>query len=312
MNPTTYSTLEIHSDAVNLLIGAVVTDGDRVLFRPLERPSEVLELSVEIARDNRIGAASTSKLEGILKRYGKLAHRNSGTVFAAATGAAARVSNAVEIFERLSAVIGEPIHLLSDARESGLAAEAALERLDETGVQLIIDAGSAFTYVALTNGRVITASTLLPIGTTRLASVLVGDPPGALSWSLLASKVGFACQSLPSGTPVKAWATGSAAHNLVGLDRTEDRATDKQLCMPDLCTLADELMALPIKKLARRRGEDPRRIVLLPPGLVIVSSILEQYGLSEATVMPEGIREGIVRAGVRSPTSWWLDQQKPR
>jgi exopolyphosphatase/pppGpp-phosphohydrolase len=240
MNPTTYSCLEIHSDAVNLLIGAVVVDGERVLFRPLERLSEVLELSAEIARTNRIEPASAAKLEVILKRYGKLAHRNSGTVFAAATGAAARIEDAAGLFARLS-------------------------------------------------------------------SVLVGDPPGALSWSLLASKVGFACQSLPAGKPARAWATGSAAHNLVGLDRTEDRASDKLLRMPDLSTMADELMALPIKKLARRWDEDRRRIVLLPPGLVIVSSILEQYGLSEATVVPEGVREGIIRAGVRSPTSWWTN-----
>ena len=307
MNPTTYSCLEIHGDAVNLLIGAVVVDSERVLFRPLERLSEVLELSGEIARDNKIGPASATKLEVILKRYGKLAHRNSGVVFATATGAAARIEDAAELFARLSRAVGEPIRLLSNARESNLAAEAVLERLDPGGAQLLIDAGSAFTYVALTHGRKIAASTLLPIGTTHLSSVLVGDPPGALSWSLLAAKVGFACQSLPPGKPARAWATGSAAHNLVGLDRTEDQASDKLLRMPDLSTMADELMALPIKKLARRWSEDHRRIVLLPPGLIIVSSIMDQYGLSEATVVPEGVCEGVIRAGVRSPASWWTD-----
>jgi exopolyphosphatase/pppGpp-phosphohydrolase len=119
--------------------------------------------------------------------------------------------------------------------------------------------------------------------------------------------VGFALHDLPHTlhAPGRAWATGSAAHNLVGLDRKEDQAADHLLCMPDLSSLADELMAQPVRKVARRRGEDPRRIVLLPPGLVVVAAILDNYQLSEATVVPEGLREGVIRAGVRNPASWW-------
>ena len=308
MNPTTYSTLEIHSDAINLLICAVSAEPGQIKFRPLERFGEVLELSSELAANNTLSADSINKLETTLRKYGKIAHRNSGTVFVAASGAVARAANASAVFERLSAAAGETIHLMSAARESALASDALRERMDEIGDQLIIDVGSAFTYVALTSGREIVAQSWLPVGTIGLSAILVGDPPGALSWSLLASRVGFALQALPVGNkPAKAWATGPAAHNLVGLDRKEDQADDHKLCLPDLSALANELMAQPVKKVARHRGEDPRRIVLLPPGLVVVSAILDHYGLSEVTVVPEGLREGIIRRGVKLPETWWKD-----
>ncbi len=307
MNPTTYSILEIHSDAISLLICAVVLEGDHIHHKSVERLGEVVELSSELAADNKICPTSIAKLETILRRYGKLARKNSGTVFVAATGAVARATNATEIFSKLSCAAGEPIRLMSSEREAQLACSSLIERLDSAGSQLLIDAGSSFTYVAVTDGRKIVDETILPVGTTGLSAILAGDPPGALSWSLLASKVGFALHDLPEGEPVRAWVTGSAAHNLVGLDRTDDQARDHILKMPRLSELADDLMKVPVKKLARRLGEDPRRIVLLPPGLVIVSSILDRYGLSEATVVAEGIREGIIHAGVACPETWWQD-----
>ena len=38
---------------------------------------------------------------------------------------------------------------------------------------------------------------------------------------------------------------------------------------------------------------------------LIMAAVLEHYGLSEVTVVPEGVREGIICAGVRSPDTWW-------
>ena len=247
-----------------------------------------------------------NKLETILRRYGKTARKTSGTVLAAATGSAAK-GMTPELVEKLSAAVGQPVRVLTDTREAMLSSLAARIRLYPSAPGLLIYAGSSFTYVALTDGRNITSETMLPIGTTKLSGVLVVDPPGALSWAMLARRVGFACRNLPKGQPTSVIATGSATHNLIGFDRTTDEYNPKSLCTPDLATLADELMALTTKKLERRRGEDRRRIAMLHPGLIIIASILEHYGLSSATVVPEGVREGIIAAGAFSPDAWWKE-----
>jgi exopolyphosphatase/pppGpp-phosphohydrolase len=312
--PTTFSALEIHSDAVNLSIVALTAENspegvETLNLKLLERISEAIDLSSEIAHDGKIGVASFKKLEVLVRRYAKMAHRNSARVVAMATGSFTRTDNIDEILKKLGGPVGVPIRRFSPKREADLATSAILNRFTPNETQLIIDAGSAFTYVGLTAGQKIIAETLLPIGTTGLSAVLVGDPPGALSWSLLASKVGFVLKSLPEGRPVRAFATGSTAQNLVGLDRKDDIILDRPLCMPDLHVLANELMAMPIKKLARRRAEDPRRVAILPPGLIIVSSILEYYGLDETMVIAEGIREGAIRAFALDPANWWQDTE---
>jgi exopolyphosphatase/pppGpp-phosphohydrolase len=45
--------------------------------------------------------------------------------------------------------------------------------------------------------------------------------------------------------------------------------------MQALSKLATPLLAVPSAKLAKRSGEDPRRVAILPPGLLIIASVLE-------------------------------------
>jgi exopolyphosphatase/pppGpp-phosphohydrolase len=81
--------------------------------------------------------------------------------------------------------------------------------------------------------------------------------------------------------------------------------------MPALSKLATQLLALPSRKLARRSGEDPRRLAILAPGLLIIASVLEHYELTSVTVVPEGVREGMILAVSSIGDDWWRDQQDP-
>lgn len=48
---------------------------------------------------------------------------------------------------------------------------------------------------------------------------------------------------------------------------------------------------------------------ILPPGLLIVAAILAHYGLPEVTVVPEGLREGMVVSVFELGDSWWQDAE---
>jgi exopolyphosphatase/pppGpp-phosphohydrolase len=188
----------------------------------------------------------------------------------------------------------------------GLA--GAAHRLDPSGTQLLIDSGGASTEVTLTDGRRAIAAASLPVGAALLGAELRGDPPEALSWSLGGVRIGLALSLAPAGKPARAWGTGGSAHNLAGLERTKGRSGDQRLTMAELSVLATRLLAEPARKIARRSEEDPGRVAILPPGLLIIAAILAYYGLGEVTVVPEGLREGMVAAAFEDGEAWWQDQ----
>ena len=161
--------------------------------------------------------------------------------------------------------------------------------------------------MTLTDGRRAVAAASLPVGAALLGVELRGDPPEALSWALAGVRIGSALSLAPAGKPSRAWATGGSAHNLAGLERTKGRSGDQCLAMAELSTLAARLLADPARKLARRSEEDPARVAILPPGLLIIAAILAHYGLDELTVVPEGLREGMVAAAFENGAGWWQD-----
>jgi exopolyphosphatase/guanosine-5'-triphosphate,3'-diphosphate pyrophosphatase len=218
-----------------------------------------------------------------------------------------RATDGPALVERLSSELGEPVRVLSGAREAALGLAGAVHRLDPTGSQLLIDSGGASTELTLTDGHRAVASGSLPVGAALLGAGLHGDPPQALSWALGGVAIGSALSLAPAGKPSRAWATGGSAHNLAGLERTKGRSGDRLLTMAKLSTLATQILAEPARKLARSSGEDPDRVKILPPGLLIVAAILAHYGLDEVTVVPEGLREGMVAAAFELGDAWWQD-----
>ena len=63
----------------------------------------------------------------------------------------------------------------------------------------------------------------------------------------------------------------------------------------------------PSSKLAKHRAEDPRRVAILSPGLLIIASVLTHYGLDRVTVVPEGLSEGMILAVAKLGDDWWRD-----
>jgi exopolyphosphatase/pppGpp-phosphohydrolase len=159
----------------------------------------------------------------------------------------------------------------------------------------------------VTEGRHKVTSASLPVGASLLEAALRGDPPEALSWALRAQQIGAALAAAPSGKPVRAWATGGSAHNLAGIERTRGKRGPQVLTMRALSRLADELLSVPSAKLARRSGEDQARVAILPPGLLIIAAVLEHYELKSLTVVPEGVRDGMILAVSKIGDDWWRD-----
>jgi len=304
--------IDIGSDTIHLLIGSVAGSDDGPVVTRVEQEGELLLLGGRVAVKGRIGERATADLQNTLLRFVSIGRRRASRVVIGATEALRRAEDGPEIVERLTKASGVPVRVLSGTREAELDFAGIVHRLDPTGVQLIVDSGGASTEVTLTEGRRRVASASLPVGAALLGATLRGDPPEALSWALRARQIGTALAAAPAGKPVRAWATGGSAHNLAGLERTRGRSGPQRLTLPGLGKLATQLLEQPSRKLAKRSGEDPGRVAILPPGLLIVAAVLEHYELTSVTVVPEGVRDGMILAVSTLGDDWWRDQPGPR
>jgi exopolyphosphatase/guanosine-5'-triphosphate,3'-diphosphate pyrophosphatase len=304
--------IDIGSDTVHLLVADVTGSSDGPLVRDVEQRGELIELGRRVATTGAVGKRAATQLEAILVRYLKVGRRGSDRVVIGATEALRRATDGPALVARLSGELGEPVRVLSGAKEAALGLAGVVHRLDPAGTQLLIDSGGASTEVTITDGRRAVAAASLPVGAALLGAELRGDPPAALGWALAGVRIGAALSLAPAGKPSRAWATGGSAHNLGGLERTKGRSGDQCLAMAELSALAARLLANPARKLARRSGEDPARVAILPPGLLIIAAILAHYGLDELTVVPEGLRQGMVAAAFENESRWWQDPPPKR
>ena len=307
--------IDIGSDTVHLLIGAVVGSGPERRVEPVRQEGELLLLGGRVALKGRIGERATRVLEDAVVRFVSTGHRRASHVVIGATEALRRAQDGPDVVTRISKACGEPVRVLSGTREAELDLAGVSHRLDPTGVQLIVDSGGASTELTLTEGRHKIAAASLPIGAAALGASLRCDPPDPLSWALCGREIGAALVGAPAGKPVRVWATGGSAHNLAGLERTRGKSGPQRLTMSMLSELAKQLLSTPSQKLAKRNGEDPARVAILPPGLLIVAAVLDHYGVDALTVVPEGVREGMILAVSELGDGWWQDQtsgQAPR
>ena len=301
--------LDIGSDTVHLLLARVEGSARRPRLARVAQHGELVELGRRVARQGEIGPVVERRLARLLRRYARLARAaGADRILLAATEACREAADGTAVLERLADAAGQPVRLLSGTREAELGFTAVAPSLAPRGAQLVIDSGGASTEVSLTDGRQRVASASIPVGAAALAAALPGDPPDPVAWALLAGRVVAHLGALPPGRPRAALATGGTAHNLAGLERSGAVATPRTLARVDLAGLALELLTTRAAHLAHHSGEDPRRVALLAPGLLIVAAIHDHYELDACRVVPEGVREGMILAALADPDGWWRDR----
>lgn len=301
--------IDIGSDTIHLLVGRAVGSADGTIVERIEQRGELLELGRQVALTGSVGERAAHELERLVLEFVEHGRAKARDVIIAATEALRRAADGPELVDTIARRAGLPVRVLSGSREAQLGLLGARHRLDMTGVQLLIDSGGASTELTVTDGRTRVASASLPVGAALLGASLRGDPPEALSWALGGVQIGSALESAPPASPHRAWATGGSAHNLAGLGRTAGKSGAQVLTLDELGRLAAELLSKGSAKLARRSGEDPRRVAILPPGLLIVAAVLTHYGIDRVTVVPEGLRDGMIVAAATVGDAWWIDEE---
>jgi exopolyphosphatase/guanosine-5'-triphosphate,3'-diphosphate pyrophosphatase len=209
-------------------------------------------------------------------------------VFAVGTAAVRTAPNAQELLDAVHAAAGIEVRVLSGAEEAEYAFRGATSTLVGSDVVAVADVGGGSTELVLgTPDGGPTWSVSLPIGSARLRAG--SDPPTAPevhAWRAAAARE-FAAVTLPQ-TPLLALAAGGSAnsvHRLVG----------PELTTLALCSALDVLCGGSAAEVAARTGLDPRRVALLPAGLVLLEAVGRKFGAPLWTAIG-GLREGILLA----------------
>lgn len=307
--PERWAALDIGSDTVHLLVVEVVRGPfGRLAVRQVAHRSALLELGREVAMRGRFGRVALRSLEETVRDFTAVAGRHEARLIVAATEATREAANGPAVMARLEKLAGTPPRILSGLREAQLGLLATRAVLPRSGVHLLVDSGGGSTEVSILEGHRLAASASLPVGAALLAASVPGDPPRPLPWALAAIRIAGVLEAAPAGHPTGMFATGGTAHNLAGLQGNRKGHPDAvRLTLATLDRMTARLLRSPAPKVARSSGEDPRRVALLAPGALILGAIAQHYALDEMTVLPEGVRDGMILAAVRDPDGWWAD-----
>lgn len=317
--------IEVGPNVVRLLVAEFRTGRDgRLALRQLEQRVKLLDAipgSMPGEPPGRVPAldeASIAALVAQVVKYVAAAMRAGagplialagplGTSSVDAGPAGAPAGPVAELADAVEEAVGLPARVLTARRQAELAFLGVRGSLEPRGPQLIIDAGETATHLIICDGRERETLASVPVGAAGLAAALPGDPPSVLEWALEAISLGRLLAALPEATPALAWATGASAHTLVGLEGQREPGLATRLSLADLGRIADELLHTSARKLARRSGEEPRRVGQLAPAALILAAFLRRYELEWCTVLPAGLRDGIVLAEEAQPEAWWRD-----
>lgn len=206
------------------------------------------------------------------------------------------------ILAQLTRSVGVPVRIISKQREIELGLLAVRHCLRPTGRQIFVDSGGASTEITVCRGRSPLQTISLPVGASELSVLLEGDPPELLSFARLMVPVQNALRKAPVVAPVRsALFSGGTAHHICDVGGTPRHLVTRAALERGL----RHLLKKPARKVSRKYDIPAQRIPLLISGAVILAAILEHFGLERTAVTPETIREGMIRAYLRHPGSWW-------
>jgi len=208
-----------------------------------------------------------------------------------ATGAVREARDRDVALAALRDAAGMEVEVLGGEQEGALAFAGALGAMIERpkGAVAVVDVGGGSTEVAFgtaDEGASWTAS--MPVGSASLTDrALVGDPPSPAELDRARAEAQAAWEALGALPAAElGLAVGGSAASL-------PRLAGEELDPATVSTAIARLVEAPALEVAERHALDPRRVRLLPAGLLILESGVRRLRLP-LRVGRGGLREGVV------------------
>lgn len=248
----------------------------------------------ELGDADEVGPEKTRMLADAVRGQAARARElQTGRLRVVATGALREAGDREAVLEALRDAGGAEVELLSGHEEATLAFTGALStmRPPPDGVVAVIDVGGGSSEVAVGRaGEGVTWAASMPVGSGRLTErFLLSDPPSAEQLAAARAHARAAWEALGElpGSDLAVAVGGSAA----SLPRLVGERLDEEAIARALELLTGDSSA----EVARVFELDPRRVRLLPAGLVVLEAAARRLGRA-LEVGRGGLREGVVLA----------------
>lgn len=212
-------------------------------------------------------------------------------VYPFATAAVRSAKNRTKFLERVAALCGLEVDVVSGEREADLGIMGALGNNDGG----IIDVGGASTEATFRRGGVRVYSKSVDIGTVRLLDMAGRDEDRLLSVidKYLESYPDFDASDLKvcniggTGTQIAAVKHGLKIYDAEIIDGTE-------LSRKEIFGLGERLLKMTVEEVKRVSGMEERRADVIGGGCLLLARVMDKFSISSLTVSESDNLEGYV------------------
>jgi exopolyphosphatase/guanosine-5'-triphosphate,3'-diphosphate pyrophosphatase len=306
--PVRLAAVDVGSNSFHLIVAEAAADGG---IRILARAREMVRLGEPSLRAGVIPPEAMARGLTALESLHDLAraHRPQA-VLAVATSAVREARNGRDFIEAARRRCGLAVRTIDAVEEAHLiylGARQALSLGAEHNQVALFDVGGGSTQAILGSDRQPLLSSALKVGVLRLRDHWqTSDPPSPADATVMAEWVrtvmaptvlrfratGYDLVALTSGSALAlAGLAGRRLPAVAGIDRY-------QLSLDGLRTWERRLLAMSSDERRGLADLDPGRVDTIVPGAVILRTILELTGASQAVVCDAALREGLVAEGL--------------
>jgi exopolyphosphatase / guanosine-5'-triphosphate,3'-diphosphate pyrophosphatase len=282
-----FACVDIGSNTTRLLV-ADASDGR---LRELMTQRVYNQLGESLGKEGTIPRDKVEETADTVATQARHAHEyGARRVDVVATAAVRDARNGAELAAAVEAGSGLPVRILSGDEEARLSFLGATKALGAPvdGRVAVVDVGGGSTEIAIgavTGG--VEWSETFRVGSGFLTDNYVrSDPPAPVELQSVREHVTGTFEGLETPAVERAVAVGGSATSLrrvVGAELSHD-ALERGIRI--LCTT-------PIDEVARRFELDPRRVRLLPAGILVLETVGDRLGHA-LTIGGGGLREGVI------------------
>jgi exopolyphosphatase / guanosine-5'-triphosphate,3'-diphosphate pyrophosphatase len=296
--------VDIGTNSTRLLIADVAPGGGAI--EELVRESTVTRLGEGVEATGRLGEDPQRRVFATLERYAAEIRAHECEASAAVMTSAVRdAANGAEFSATVRDRFGLAGRTLSGDEEAAATyAGATAARSPEDPTELVvIDIGGGSTELVCGAGGELGFHVSAQIGVVRHTERhLASDPPARGELAALASDVDAGIAAVVSeevreraqaAVAVAGTATSSAAIDLALEPYDTTKVEGHVLSRGKLDALLERLAALPLAERRDVRGLDPDRAPTIVAGVVILSRVLDAFGLADVEISDRDILWGV-------------------
>jgi exopolyphosphatase / guanosine-5'-triphosphate,3'-diphosphate pyrophosphatase len=292
--------LDLGSNSFHGLV-ADLADGR---LHPVAREREMLHLGRVVSQHGALTDEVRVHVVETVAHLAELARRSGATErVAVGTATLRELDDGGELLAELTRAAGTPVRILSGQQEAHLAYLGACSAVTVApGTALVLDLGGGSLEVASGAGPRVAAAASVPLGVSRLSTLLPSDPATGREVEALVERVDEhlapLASELTATRPTTAVAVGGTVRALARIvaagSWSPPTVNMLEIDRDRLTALRDELLDLDLGGRLSMEGMKARRADHLHVAAVILVRVLELLDLPQIIVSDWGLREGVL------------------